>query len=195
MSGINHRSWKNKSHSGSNFALALSPHNYQILSKDIIYTKSSIMNFRFPTVLQTLLVLYLRNSFDPVAVHAHKGGLRKAQEHAEHSNPSDPITESYPDLFYGNLENAVDEGEDEHRYIVVFKQGSALYKNRVDNARRKLTSEMLDDKFIIRENAEVMILYSDEEVSKMENNEEVEYVEKGKHHHIIYLAILCSSYL
>ena len=83
------------------------------------------MNFRNPTVLQTLLVLCLRTSFDPVAAHAHKG-LRKAQEHAEHSNPPDPITESYPDLLYGNLANVVDEDEDKHRYIVKFKQGSAL---------------------------------------------------------------------
>jgi hypothetical protein len=60
------------------------------------------MNFRNPSVLQTLLVLCLRTSFDPVvAAHAHKG-LRKAQEHAEHSNPPDPISQSYPDLLYGN---------------------------------------------------------------------------------------------
>ncbi len=157
------------------------------------------MNFRNPTVLQTLLVLCLRTSFDPVAAHAHKG-LRKAQEHAEHNNPPDPITESYPDLLYGNLANAGDEGEqDEHRYIVVFKPGSDVYKKRVDNARRKLSvapgSSQLNDKFIIRENAEVMTLSSDEDVAKMANNEEVEYVERGKHHHIIFLAIVCSSYL
>jgi hypothetical protein len=89
--------------SSSKFSLSFSSHNYQILPKDIIYyTKSSIMNFRNPSVLQTLLVLCLRTSFDPVvAAHAHKG-LRKAQEHAEHSNPPDPISQSYPDLLYGN---------------------------------------------------------------------------------------------
>ena len=136
-------------------------------------------------------MLCLRISFDPVvAAHAHKG-LRKAQEHAEHSNSPDPISsESYPNLLHGTPANAADEGEDEHRYIVVFKQGSALYKKRVDSARRKLSdapgSSQLKDKFIIRENAEVMNLYSDEDISKMENNDEVEYVEKGKHHHIIY---------
>jgi hypothetical protein len=153
------------------------------------------MNFRNPTVLQTLLVLCLRTSFDPVAAHAHKG-LRKAQEHAEHSNPPDPITESYPDLLYGNLANVVDEDEDEHRYIVKFKQGSALFKERIDNARRNLSvapGSSLDDNFLIPENAEVMILSSDEEVSSMANNGDVEYVERGKRH-IIFSPIVYSSY-
>ena len=116
------------------------------------------MNFNNPTILQTLLLLCLRTPFAPTAAHAHKG-LRKAQVYAEHSNPPDPITESYPDLLYGNLANV--EDEDEHRYIVKFKQGSALYKERVDNARRNLSvapGSSLDDNFLIPENAEVMIL-------------------------------------
>ncbi len=82
----------------------------------------------------------------------------------------------------GTLSTNIND-EENVRYIVKFKEGSNLYKQRLDeHRRRKMTEDHADlkDYFLVPDNAEVMILRTEEEVKNMVENEEVEYVEKGK---------------
>lgn len=76
--------------------------------------------------------------------------------------------------------------EDEHRYIVKFKDGSSLFQQRLDENRRmrELSEDhaALEDTFLVPDNVEVMYLPTAEDVQKLSENEEVEYVEKGKCH-------------
>ena len=90
----------------------------------------------------------------------------------------------------GNVSRArmqmASEEDDEHRYIVKFKDGSVLYTSRMEHARRKLKinsehSLGLDHNFLPFDNVEIMTLATQEEFEEWENNTEVDFVEKGKY--------------
>ena len=67
------------------------------------------------------------------------------------------------------------DGDDDHRYIVKFKSATAMKRTGANGLRSKPNVISVIEK----ENAEVMMLYSKDEVEKWENNDDVAYVEKG----------------
>ena len=78
----------------------------------------------------------------------------------------------------------------ERRYVVTYKAGSHEYNRRLQTAqvsntdlRANIPSASTDGKgplFLPKDNAEVMYLYSDDDVQNMSEHEEVKYVELGK---------------
>ncbi len=95
---------------------------------------------------------------------------------------------TFPTTILATNSSSTKEDEDDHRYIVKFKEGSTLYGQRLHRYRKLMSttledassSDIRDVKFLEPDNAEVMILMTDKELEAMENNDEVEYVEKGK---------------
>ncbi len=81
-----------------------------------------------------------------------------------------------------------------NRYIVRFKSGSKTYRSRMRRAQRQRTagrvasSSSPDDKllkfgsFLPDDNAEVLLLNSQDEVKAWSEKDDVEYVELGKFH-------------
>jgi hypothetical protein len=110
--------------------------------------------------------------------------LRKVEEQTAEEQVADVNAVTYTNLVGGTPPpNVFSSEDDEHRYIVKFKEGSSLLQERLDNARRKLSdsaSTSLEDNFLIKDNVEVMILSTAEAVEEMMTLEDVEYLELGK---------------
>ena len=143
-------------------------------------TKLSILksNMNFKHAIRKLA---LCASFATVALAKN---LRKVEEQTAEEQVADVNAVTYTNLVGGTPPpNVFSSEDDEHRYIVKFKEGSRLYQQRLDNARRKLSdsaSTSLEDNFLIKDNVEVMILSTAEAVEEMMTLEDVEYLELGK---------------
>ena len=90
-------------------------------------------------------------------------------------------------IYYDPLKQTAseeDENED-HQYIVKYKDGSQMFEDRLHEARRRLSVDSSDspskvDYFLpVAYHVEVMTLTT-QELKEWENNKEVDYVEKGK---------------
>ena len=86
-------------------------------------------------------------------------------------------------IYFNQTASEEDENED-HQYIVKYKDGSQMFEDRLHEARRRLSVDSSDSPskyydFIPGENAEVITLTT-QELKEWENNKEVDYVEKGK---------------
>jgi hypothetical protein len=134
------------------------------------------MNFK-----HAIRKLALCASFATVALAKN---LRKVEEQTAEEQVADVNAVTYTNLVGGTPPpNVFSSEDDEHRYIVKFKEGSSLLQERLDNARRKLSdsaSTSLEDNFLIKDNVEVMILSTAEAVEEMMTLEDVEYLELGK---------------
>jgi hypothetical protein len=143
-------------------------------------TKLSILksNMNFKHAIRKLA---LCASFATVALAKN---LRKVEEQTAEEQVADVNAVTYTNLVGGTPPpNVFSSEDDEHRYIVKFKEGSSLLQERLDNARRKLSdsgSTSLEDNFLIKDNVEVMILSTAEAVEEMMTLEDVEYLELGK---------------